>query len=120
MASILMPLLLALSLMASTILAAPSLILNQRTIAISIGKGRADHPKDWVGLYRVDVNPATRVAWKYLSGSQTPPSKAKTSATLYFSLPAGEGASPLFSRKTFWRRRVREESVISFADSTIT
>src|SRR4029077_1147403 len=61
------------------------------TITVTLANGPG-HPTDWVGLYPVDAHNTEHGAWKYLSGSQTPPVNGLTGATVTFTLPLTPGA----------------------------
>jgi hypothetical protein len=61
------------------------------TVPVSVSGGPANR-YDWVGLFSViapDINAA--VTWKYLNGSQTPPSSGVASASLTFAAPQTPG-----------------------------
>jgi uncharacterized protein YegP (UPF0339 family) len=58
------------------------------TVAVSNGPGNTT---DWVGLYAVGAANTAYLSWQYLSGTQSPPAKGKTSATLGFAMPSTPG-----------------------------
>jgi len=76
----------------ATISASATTVQPGASISVTVYNGPGN-VRDWVGLYAATApsNDPNLIAWKYLNGSQSPPSSGQTAAALAFTMPSTPG-----------------------------
>src|SRR5207249_11523141 len=74
-----------------TVTVSPATVNPGDVITATVANGPGN-PTDWVTFGLTTAADSGYVAWKYLSGSTTPPATGLTSATVQFTAPSAPGA----------------------------
>jgi hypothetical protein len=73
-----------------SIAVSPTTVQPGQTVQVTVANGPGQL-RDWVGLYPAAAADSGYLAWKYLSGTQTPPPAGLAGATLSFVMPQAPG-----------------------------